>query len=116
MNNGLSTEDAEKVLARHHLNELTPPPTTHWCIVFAGHMLGGFSLLLSQINLVVGAEICEDLIHEPQEVLGGELIELNQGEVLLEGRLVETIHDHLTHGPGISTHRGAQPLATRQSE
>ena len=76
----------------------------------------GFSLLLSQINLVVGAEICEDLIHEPQEVLGGELIELNQGEVLFEGRLVETIHDHLTHGPGISTHRGAQSLATRQSE
>ena len=46
MQNGISQADADRVLERHHLNELTPAATTHWLIIFAGHMLGGFSLLL----------------------------------------------------------------------
>jgi hypothetical protein len=44
MTNGISQSDADRVLERHHLNELTPAPSTHWLIIFAGHMLGGFSL------------------------------------------------------------------------
>jgi sodium/potassium-transporting ATPase subunit alpha len=46
MGKGMKQTEADKILESHHLNELTPAATTHWLIIFAGHMLGGFSLLL----------------------------------------------------------------------
>lgn len=43
---GLTTEEADAIRARHHYNELTPPPTTPWWILFIQHQTGFFSLLL----------------------------------------------------------------------
>merc|ERR1719159_886933 len=46
MQRGLPERVAQQVLANHHPNALTPPPSTWWFWVFCSHMLGGFSLLL----------------------------------------------------------------------
>jgi len=43
---GLSTADAETIRSKHHFNELTPPPTTPWWLLFLQHQTGFFSLLL----------------------------------------------------------------------
>mmetsp|Transcript_11153 Transcript_11153/g.14436 ORF Transcript_11153/g.14436 Transcript_11153/m.14436 type:complete len:1144 (-) Transcript_11153:259-3690(-) len=46
MDNGLTTADADAVRGRHHFNELTPPPSTPWWLLFLQHQTGFFSLLL----------------------------------------------------------------------
>ena len=46
MASGLTSAEAEGVLSKHHYNELTPPPSQPWWILFLGHQTGFFSLLL----------------------------------------------------------------------
>jgi sodium/potassium-transporting ATPase subunit alpha len=52
LTNGLSNAEADAVRSRHHFNELTPPPTTPWWILFIQHQTGFFSLLLWSASLL----------------------------------------------------------------
>ena len=46
LDSGLSNIEVDGVRERHHFNELTPPPTTPWWVLFFQHQTGFFSLLL----------------------------------------------------------------------
>lgn len=43
---GLSAAEAEKRLEQYGLNEITPPPTTHWLVKFGLILIGGFQLMM----------------------------------------------------------------------
>jgi len=49
---GLTTEQAQSILSQHHENCLTPPPTTHWFLLFMEHQTGFFSLLLWSASIL----------------------------------------------------------------
>ena len=46
LQNGLSSTEVEAIRGAHHYNELTPPPSMPWWILFIQHQTGFFSLLL----------------------------------------------------------------------
>ena len=43
---GLNAFEAEKRLEQYGLNEITPPPTTHWLVKFGLILIGGFQLMM----------------------------------------------------------------------
>lgn len=43
---GLSSAEAEARLEKYGLNEITPPPVTHWAVKFFMILIGGFQLMM----------------------------------------------------------------------